>query len=190
MTDPNPPNREQDRAWDRTVDLLIIGSGAGAMTAGIVGSDRGAQVLLIEKGTRFGGSSAMSAGGLWVPCNPIARDEGIADDPESAWKYLKGCVREGASDERLLAYLENAPKLVATLRDRTHVDFVPLKDYPDYYPRVEGSMPGGRSLDCTASVMGRSYPGPGATLGPATTFGMVAAEHAIQLPTEASLTRS
>jgi 3-oxosteroid 1-dehydrogenase len=70
MTDPNPPNREQDRAWDRTVDLLIIGSGAGAMTAGIVGSDRGAQVLLIEKGTRFGGSSAMSAGGLWVPCNP------------------------------------------------------------------------------------------------------------------------
>ena len=36
--------------WDHEVDLLVVGSGAGAMTAGIVGHDRGGRVLLIEKG--------------------------------------------------------------------------------------------------------------------------------------------
>ena len=34
--------------------------------------------------------------------------------------------------------------------------------------------------NCSASVMGRTYPGPGSTLGPATTFGYVAARHAAE----------
>jgi len=84
-------------AWDHTVDLLIVGSGAGAMVAAAVGFDGGADVLLIEKGDQYGGSSAMSGGGLWIPCNSLARDAGFRDDPEEAWKYLKGCVGDDCS---------------------------------------------------------------------------------------------
>jgi 3-oxosteroid 1-dehydrogenase len=146
MSETRPPGLDQSN-WDHHVDLLIVGSGAGAMTAAIIASDLGAKVLLIEKGSQYGGSSAMSAGGLWIPCNPIAREAGIADDPEQAWNYLKGCVRDGASDARLKAYLDSAPELVKTLRAATHVDFTALEEYPDYYPRVAGSLPGGRSLD-------------------------------------------
>ena len=133
--------------WDHSVDLLIVGSGAGAMTAGCVGCDNGADVLLIEKGDQFGGSSAMSGGGLWVPCNHLAVEAGIEDDMDTAWKYLKGCVRDDVPEDRLRMYLDTAPKMVKYLTDKTQADFIPLEDYADYYPRIAGSKPGGRSLD-------------------------------------------
>ena len=58
-------------SWDHQVDLLVVGSGAGAMTAAIVAFDRGADTLLIEKSSQYGGSSAMSGGSLWIPNNHL-----------------------------------------------------------------------------------------------------------------------
>jgi 3-oxosteroid 1-dehydrogenase len=40
---------------------------------------------------------------------------------------------------------------------------------------IEGLYAAG---NCTASVMGRGYPGPGATFGPAMTFAWLGAQHA------------
>ncbi len=134
-------------SWDHSVDLLVVGSGAGAMTAGLVAHDAGANVLLIEKGEQYGGSSAMSGGGLWIPCNHLAREAGMQDTPEAAWKYFKGCVGDATPDDRLHAYLDNAPKLLEYLCEKTRAEFIPLLEYADYYPRVEGSAPGGRCLD-------------------------------------------
>ena len=74
------------RTWDHTVDLLIVGSGAGAMVASIAAHDRGAEALLIEKTDRYGGSSAMSGGGLWVPNNHLMKQTPIQDSPEDAWR--------------------------------------------------------------------------------------------------------
>ena len=133
--------------WDHGVDLLIVGSGAGAMTAALAGYDGGADVLLIEKGDQYGGSSAMSGGGLWVPCNHIALEAGVEDNEEEAWKYLKGCVGDDVPDERLRAYLTESRAMVKYLCEHTRAEFIPLVDYPDYYPNVEGSKPGGRCLD-------------------------------------------
>jgi 3-oxosteroid 1-dehydrogenase len=50
-------------------------------------------------------------------------------------------------EERLRAYLETAPELVKYLTEHTHVELEPLPEYADYYPRFEGSKPGGRALD-------------------------------------------
>jgi 3-oxosteroid 1-dehydrogenase len=78
--------------WGETVDVLVVGSGAGAMTAALTAYDRGAAPLLIEKSPRYGGASAMGAGGLWIPNNHLMAGVGIHDTPEDAWKYLKGGV--------------------------------------------------------------------------------------------------
>ena len=99
MTDANAPE------WDHTVDLLIIGSGAGAMTAAITAYDRGGDALLIEKTDRYGGSSAMSGGGLWVPNNHLMTEAGIEDSPAEARSYLEAVTAGAVDEERLTAYL-------------------------------------------------------------------------------------
>ena len=98
--------------WDHTVDFLIVGSGSGAMTAALTAYDKGAEPLLIEKSDRYGGSSAMSGGGLWVPQNHLMEGVGIKDNPEDAWAYLKGTTAGVVPEERLRAYLEHAPQMV------------------------------------------------------------------------------
>ena len=48
-------------SFDETVDVLVVGTGAGAMTAALRAHDNGASALLIEKTDRYGGSSAVDA---------------------------------------------------------------------------------------------------------------------------------
>ena len=50
-------------------------------------------------------------------------------------------------EERLRAYLEKAPEMVEYLSEHTRAEFVALPEYADYYQRVPGSRPGGRSLE-------------------------------------------
>lgn len=133
--------------WDHTVDLLVVGSGAGAMVTGIVAHDLGAKTLLIEKSPQYGGSSAMSGGGLWVPNNHLMGNVGIKDSADDALTYLKACTRGVISEDRLRAFVENAPLMVRHLSEKTRLELVAMGEYPDYYPENPGSRPGGRALE-------------------------------------------
>jgi len=133
--------------WDEAVDLLIVGSGAGAMTAALAGYDAGGSALLIEKSDRYGGSSAMSGGGFWVPNNHLMAGVGIDDNPEDAWTYLRETTAGEVSEDRLRAYLEKAPEMAKYLAEHTRSEFVALPEYADYYQRVPGSRPGGRAIE-------------------------------------------
>jgi 3-oxosteroid 1-dehydrogenase len=146
--------------WDEAVDLLVVGSGAGAMTAALVGHDAGGNTLLIEKSDLHGGSSAMSGGGLWVPNNHLMAGVGIEDDPEDAWTYLRETTAGDVSEDRLRTYLEKAPEMVEYLSEQTRAEFVALPEYADYYQRVAGSRPGGRALEpknFDASLLGDEF---------------------------------
>jgi 3-oxosteroid 1-dehydrogenase len=133
--------------WDHAVDLLVVGSGAGAMVCALKAHDCGGDVLLIEKGSQYGGSSAMSGGGLWVPNNHLMSDVAVDDTPEAALAYLRETVGGCVSEARLRAYLEAAPKMAKYLCDHTQVDLVAMPEYPDYYPAASGYCSGGRSLE-------------------------------------------
>jgi 3-oxosteroid 1-dehydrogenase len=133
--------------WDQTVDLLIVGSGAGAMTAALAAHDRGARPLIVEKSDRYGGSSAMSGGTFWIPDNHLMAQAGIADSREDAWSYLKGTTRGAVSDERLRAFVQTAPEVLRYLCEHTHLDMDAMTEYADYYPAVAGSKLGGRTVE-------------------------------------------
>ena len=141
MTDTNTGS------WDCEVDVLVVGSGAGAMTAALRAHDRGGRTLLIEKTGQYGGASAMGSCLLWIPNNHLMTGVGIDDTPEEAWEYLKGTTAGAVSDDRLRAYLDNAPGVLQWLSNRARAEFVAQPAYPDYYPRVAGSKPGGRSVE-------------------------------------------
>ena len=133
--------------WTDTVDVLVVGSGAGAMVAAVTAYDRGAKTLVIEKSAYYGGSSAMSGGGLWIPNNHLMPTVGMNDTPEDAMAYLRATTRGLVADDRLQAYVKSAPEMLRYLCEHTRVKADVLTEYPDYYPGAPGYRPGGRSVE-------------------------------------------
>ena len=133
--------------WDRTVDLLVMGSGAAGMGAAVRAHDLGLDVLLIEKSDLYGGNSAMSGGVCWVANNPGMARAGIPDSDEDGFEYLKHITKGEVPDSKLRLYIRESKRVLAYLHDRTHVRYVPLAKYTDYYPEAPGGRPGGRSMD-------------------------------------------
>src|SRR5258708_39857634 len=65
-------------------DVVVAGSGAAGMTAAITAARQGLRVVVIEKTSNFGGSTARSGGGVWVPGNSLLRRAGGRGPPELA----------------------------------------------------------------------------------------------------------
>ncbi|GAA0956949.1 FAD-binding protein [Actinocorallia libanotica] len=135
-------------AWDHEVDVLVAGSGAGGMTGAIAAHDAGLSALLVEKAAFFGGSTALSGGGIWMPNNPTLKAIGRGDDPADVRRYLQEVVGDRVSPARLDAYVEEGPKALEMLyRVSRHMDFTWCPDYSDYHPELPGGRPRGRTIE-------------------------------------------
>ena len=131
---------------EQEYDLIVVGSGAGAMLGAIRAQEQGLKTLVVEKADLFGGTSALSGGGIWIPVNYDQKNAGVKDDLETAFSYMKRCVRGMATDDRVLAYVETANKMAEYLR-QIGIPYRAMAKYADYYPHIEGSKPGGRTMD-------------------------------------------
>lgn len=128
-------------------DVIVVGSGAGALTAALRANDLGMSVLVIEKSDKFGGTSALSGGGIWIPMNPQIAGLGGEDNFEDAWTYVTTATRNMVSTTRLRAYLDTGPVMLRWLAEATRLTFHALPRYPDYYPDLPGSRPGYRTME-------------------------------------------
>ncbi|WEL57755.1 FAD-dependent oxidoreductase [Pseudomonas kermanshahensis] len=128
-------------------DVIVVGSGAGAMTSALFAADLGLSVLVVEKSDKFGGTSAISGGGIWIPNNHYFAAKGGSDSFDLALQYLKAATGEHGDDKRLRAYLEHAPQMINALEQNSHVSYAVAEKYPDYYPHLPGALQGGRTLD-------------------------------------------
>ena len=138
-----------EQQWDYSFDVVVVGSGNGGMTAALCAYEMGCKdVLLIEKSDLFGGTSSISGGGVWIPGNRYAQAAGAEDSTAQAKTYLRQLITEQEVPEyQLDAYLENGPKMVDFLHDRTRARYVSLEHYPDYYTNLDGAMHGHRSME-------------------------------------------
>tara|TARA_E500000318_G_scaffold511_2_gene637 strand:- start:17807 stop:19525 length:1719 start_codon:yes stop_codon:yes gene_type:complete len=131
----------------RDYDVIVLGAGAGGMTAAAVAAHEGLSVLLIEKTNRLGGTTALSGGMVWAPNTTAAKTEGQTDTIADARKYLDAVIGEQPGADLLQTYLERAPEAIAYLGRNTAIDLVPLAFYPDYYPDLPGATLKGRVLE-------------------------------------------
>jgi 3-oxosteroid 1-dehydrogenase len=131
---------------EQQFDVIVVGSGAGALLAALRAADAGLKPLVIEKTGLVGGTSAISGGGIWIPCNDDMPKAGLSDSIESAYRYVKACAKGLASDDRVLAYVETAPQMVRYLKEMG-VPYRCMPHYSDYYPGMDGALPGGRTMD-------------------------------------------
>ena len=135
--------------WDREVDVLVVGTGNGGLTAAVCNWEMGSKdVLIIEKQDKVGGTSAMSGGGIWIPNSHYAQEAGAEDSLEDAKRYLINTLfGEDVPEDMIDTYLEKSPEMLKFLHDRTDVRYESLAEYPDYYTNMEGARAGHRSLE-------------------------------------------
>ena len=152
---------QQDN-WDYSVDVLVIGSGNGAMTAALSCYEMGVKdVLVTEKADKYGGTSSVSGGGVWIPNNRYANAAGAGDSLDDARLYLKHTIpADDVPEEMIESYLINGPKMIDFMHERTRVRYVTLAHYPDYYTDLPGGKAGHRSMEpepLDASLLGDEY---------------------------------
>jgi succinate dehydrogenase/fumarate reductase flavoprotein subunit len=127
-------------------DVIIMGSGAAGLTAALVAAKAGNKVAVLEKALHFGGTSAISGGGIWVPASPQAEAAGVKDSIETARDYVLGVVGNRAERALIEAYLNSGPEMVTWLAKNSHVDFMISPPSSDWYPEVPGAVDFGRLL--------------------------------------------
>ena len=131
---------------EHKTDVLVVGSGAGGLSAAVTARKLGLDVVVAEKEALFGGATARSGGWLWIPCNPPARREGVPDTPEAARRYLQHEAGNHFDAPRVDAFLENGPRMVAFFEQETSLQFQLGPQFSDYHPDAPGGTPGGRSI--------------------------------------------
>ncbi|MGB3372939.1 MAG: 3-oxosteroid 1-dehydrogenase [Rhodococcus sp. (in: high G+C Gram-positive bacteria)] len=138
-------------------DIVVVGSGAGGMTAALTAAHRGLSVVVIEKSRHFGGSTARSGGGVWIPNNEALEADGVDDTPEAARDYLHAIIGDVVSKERIDTYLERGPEMLSFVLANSPLKMQWVPGYSDYYPEAPGGRVGGRSVEPTpfdASCLG------------------------------------
>jgi 3-oxosteroid 1-dehydrogenase len=129
------------------VDVVVVGAGAAGMTAALAAGTRGLDAILVEKSAYFGGSTARSGGGVWIPGNYALRSAGEADDPALSKQYLDSIVGDVVSKVRRDTYIDRGPEVLDFVRDHTPVRFAWVPDYADYHPEAPGGRAKGRSCE-------------------------------------------
>lgn len=130
-------------------DIVVVGSGAGGMTAAITAARKGADVVLIEKASRYGGSSARSGGGVWIPNNEVLEAAGVDDTPEAARTYLHSIIGDDVPAERIDTYIDRGPEMLSFVLKNSALELQWVPNYSDYYPEAPGGRAGGRSVEPT-----------------------------------------
>jgi succinate dehydrogenase/fumarate reductase flavoprotein subunit len=133
--------------------MIVVGSGAGGLSAAVVAARLGLSVLVLEKEALVGGTTAWSGGWMWVPRNPLANAAGIEEPLEAPLSYLRHATHGTIDEERAQLYLRHAPAMVSYFMANTSLAFIDGNAIPDFDGTNPAASVGGRSV-CAAPFNG------------------------------------
>lgn len=134
--------------FDRSHDVIVLGSGAAGLTAALAAASAGADVGLYEKSDLIGGTSAMSGGVIWMPNNHLQEEAGVVDSRADALAYLEALSLGQIDSDMAAAFVDRGPEMLRWVEEHTRCGFQLIPRYPDYHPEHPGGKPaGGRSVD-------------------------------------------
>jgi len=131
---------------DKSCDLLVIGTGAAAMSAALTAAVAGLKVIMVEKEATFGGASARSGGCPWIPLSSHARRGGARDSREAALTFFREEAGDRADQAVVEAFVDNAASAIDFLEANSELRFQWLKGAPDYHCDTPGGSVEGRVL--------------------------------------------
>jgi hypothetical protein len=125
--------------FDESFDLIVVGSGCAGLTAAVVAGKHRLKVLVVEKTKFFGGTTAFSSGGIWIPNNHKQPELGINDDSfEKATTYIKDVLGDTYDPTKISQFLNKGPEVLKWVEKNISLEFKPIP-LPDYFPERLGS---------------------------------------------------
>jgi 3-oxosteroid 1-dehydrogenase len=133
---------ESQTAAQSVYDVIVVGGGAAGLTAAAVAGRAGSSVLVLEAAAGFGGSTAKSSGGFWVPRNRLmmqwsAADDRFVDDRDRCLahmarlsyphRYRRGADRHGLSQHEwdlIVDYYDNAADVLVDLESTGDIAYM------------------------------------------------------------------
>ncbi|RVW06606.1 3-oxosteroid 1-dehydrogenase [Rhodococcus spongiicola] len=128
-------------------DIVVVGSGAAGMTAALTAAHQGLSVVVVEKAAHYGGSSARSGGGVWIPNNEVLERDGVTDTTDAARTYLHNIIGDVVPPEKIDTYIDRGPEMLSFVLKNSALELQWVPNYSDYYPEAPGGRLGGRSVE-------------------------------------------
>ncbi|MHA3019182.1 3-oxosteroid 1-dehydrogenase [Mycobacterium sp. BMJ-28] len=143
-------------------DVVVVGSGAAGMVAALTAAHQGLSTVVVEKAPHYGGSTARSGGGVWIPNNEILKRDGVKDTADAARKYLHAIIGDAVPAEKIDTYLDRGPEMLSFVLKNSPLKLCWVPGYSDYYPETVGGKATGRSVEpkpFNAKKLGADEPG-------------------------------